>query len=160
MKDYYVLFTSDCCATYSQAQHDATLFNISQFFGQVVTSDEIIACWPQRRPNCGRCLNVLSATLQRRRLPLPLGGEGSHRRRGCYRESSPSAQPLRKPIRHAGPHHRVDVVATMIAVRRDIERDIRALRHRLPQPLDLLGRDQLVLRPCSARRTAHPLGLA
>ena len=30
-KDYYVLFTSDCCATYSQAQHDATLFNIDQF---------------------------------------------------------------------------------------------------------------------------------
>ena len=46
MKDYYVLFTSDCCATYSQAQHDATLFNIDQFFGQVVTSDEITACWP------------------------------------------------------------------------------------------------------------------
>jgi ureidoacrylate peracid hydrolase len=46
MKDYYVLFTSDCCATYSQAQHDATLFNISQFFGQVVTSEEIMACWP------------------------------------------------------------------------------------------------------------------
>ena len=46
MKDYYVLFTSDCCATYSQAQHDATLFNIDQFFGQVVTSDEIMACWP------------------------------------------------------------------------------------------------------------------
>ena len=47
MKDYYVLFTSDCCATYSQAQHDATLFNIDQFFGQVVTSDEIMACWPE-----------------------------------------------------------------------------------------------------------------
>ena len=46
MKDYYVLFTSDCCATYSQAQHDATPFNIDQFFGQVVTSDEIMACWP------------------------------------------------------------------------------------------------------------------
>ena len=46
MKDYYVLFTSDCCATYSQAQHDATLFNISQFFGQVVTSEEIMAYWP------------------------------------------------------------------------------------------------------------------
>ena len=46
MKDYYVLFTSDCNATYSQAQHDATLFNIDQFFGQVVTSEEIMACWP------------------------------------------------------------------------------------------------------------------
>jgi ureidoacrylate peracid hydrolase len=46
MKDYYVVFSSDCTATFSQAQHDATLFNIEQFFGQVATSDEITACWP------------------------------------------------------------------------------------------------------------------
>jgi ureidoacrylate peracid hydrolase len=46
MKDYYVVFSSDCTATYSQAQHDATLANIDQFFGQVATADEIMACWP------------------------------------------------------------------------------------------------------------------
>lgn len=45
LRDYYVVFTSDCTATYSQAQHDATLFNIDQFFGQVVTSEEVMACW-------------------------------------------------------------------------------------------------------------------
>jgi len=45
LRDYYVVFPSDCTATYSQAQHDATLFNIDQFFGQVVTSEEIMECW-------------------------------------------------------------------------------------------------------------------
>ena len=45
LRDYYVVFTSDCTATYSQAQHEATLDNIDQFFGQVVTSEEVMACW-------------------------------------------------------------------------------------------------------------------
>lgn len=45
LRDYYVVFVSDCTATYSQVQHDATLFNIDQFFGQVVTSKDIITCW-------------------------------------------------------------------------------------------------------------------
>ena len=47
MRDYYVVFASDCCATYSQAQHDATLVNIDLFFGEVVTSDQVMACWPR-----------------------------------------------------------------------------------------------------------------
>ncbi len=46
LRDYYVVFTSDCTATYSQAEHDATLQNINSFFGAVVTADEIRACWP------------------------------------------------------------------------------------------------------------------
>jgi ureidoacrylate peracid hydrolase len=46
LKDYYVVFASDCSATFSQAAHDATLYNIDQFFGQVASSDEIMACWP------------------------------------------------------------------------------------------------------------------
>jgi ureidoacrylate peracid hydrolase len=45
LRDYYVVFTSDCTATYSQAQHDAALFNIDQFFGHVVSAEEIMACW-------------------------------------------------------------------------------------------------------------------
>jgi ureidoacrylate peracid hydrolase len=45
LKDYYVVFTSDCSATFSQAVHDATLNNIDQFFGEVVTSEQIMACW-------------------------------------------------------------------------------------------------------------------
>ena len=46
LKDYYVVFTSDCSAPFSQAAHDATLYNIDQFFGEVVTSEQIMACWP------------------------------------------------------------------------------------------------------------------
>lgn len=45
LKDYYVVFTSDCTATYSQLEHDTTLANIDNFFGQVATADEIVACW-------------------------------------------------------------------------------------------------------------------
>jgi ureidoacrylate peracid hydrolase len=45
LRDYYVVFSSDCTATYSQAQHEAALFNIDQFFGQVATSEEVMACW-------------------------------------------------------------------------------------------------------------------
>ena len=47
LRDYYVVFTRDCTATYSEAEHEATLGNIDQFFGQVARSDEVIACWPR-----------------------------------------------------------------------------------------------------------------
>src|SRR6266566_3555084 len=47
LRDYYVVFTSDCTATYDQAAHDATLRNIDAFFGQVVSAEEIQACWEQ-----------------------------------------------------------------------------------------------------------------
>lgn len=50
LRDYYVVFTSDCTATYSQAEHDATLHNIDSFFGAVVTADEVQACWPAAMP--------------------------------------------------------------------------------------------------------------
>jgi len=46
LKDYYVVFTSDCSATFTQASHDATLANIDQFFGEVVSSEQVMACWP------------------------------------------------------------------------------------------------------------------
>ena len=45
LRDYYVVFTSDCTATYTRAEHEATLHNIDLFFGQVAVSDEIVACW-------------------------------------------------------------------------------------------------------------------
>jgi ureidoacrylate peracid hydrolase len=45
LRDYYVVFTSDCTATFSQAEHDAALRNIDQFFGQVVASQDVMACW-------------------------------------------------------------------------------------------------------------------
>lgn len=45
LKDFYVVLTSDCTATYSQEEHDWTLRNIDNFFGQVASSEEVIACW-------------------------------------------------------------------------------------------------------------------
>jgi ureidoacrylate peracid hydrolase len=45
LKDYYVVFTSDCTAAYAQSDHEATLRNIDNYFGQVVRSDEVVACW-------------------------------------------------------------------------------------------------------------------
>jgi ureidoacrylate peracid hydrolase len=45
LRDFYVVFTNDCTAAYAQQDHDATLRNIGRFFGQVVASDEIMACW-------------------------------------------------------------------------------------------------------------------
>ena len=47
LRDYYVVFLSDCTATYAQAAHDATLYNIDQFFGEVAASTDVMACWPQ-----------------------------------------------------------------------------------------------------------------
>jgi len=45
LKDYYVVFTSDCTATYSEPEHDAALANIDNYFGQVVPSSDVVACW-------------------------------------------------------------------------------------------------------------------
>jgi ureidoacrylate peracid hydrolase len=45
LRDYYVVFSNDCTATYSQPAHDMTLENIDSFFGQVANSAEITACW-------------------------------------------------------------------------------------------------------------------
>ena len=45
MRDYYVTFVEDCSATYDQAKHDATLRNMADHFGVVVTANEIIEAW-------------------------------------------------------------------------------------------------------------------
>lgn len=45
MRDYYVTFVEDCSAAYDQAKHDATLRNMADHFGVVVTSDEIMEAW-------------------------------------------------------------------------------------------------------------------
>ena len=45
LRDYYVVFTNDCTATFSQGEHDAALHNIEQFFGQVVPSADVMTCW-------------------------------------------------------------------------------------------------------------------
>ena len=48
-RDYYIAFTSDCAGTYSKEDQEATLNNISRFFGEVVTADEVSACWEKAR---------------------------------------------------------------------------------------------------------------
>ncbi len=44
-RDYYIVFTSDCTATFSKEDHEGTLNNIRRFFGEVVTADEVASCW-------------------------------------------------------------------------------------------------------------------
>jgi ureidoacrylate peracid hydrolase len=45
MLDYYVVLVSDCCATYDQALHNATLVNVERLFGVVHTASEVVAAW-------------------------------------------------------------------------------------------------------------------
>jgi ureidoacrylate peracid hydrolase len=45
LRDYYVVFARDGTATFTRAEHEATLRTIDQFFGQVAGLDEIAACW-------------------------------------------------------------------------------------------------------------------
>jgi nicotinamidase-related amidase len=50
MRDYYVTFVEDCSAAYDQAKHDATLRDMADHFGLVVTSEEVMEAW-QRVPS-------------------------------------------------------------------------------------------------------------
>lgn len=45
MRDYYVTFVQDCSATYDADKHAATLRNVADHFGVVVTSDELMNAW-------------------------------------------------------------------------------------------------------------------
>ncbi len=45
MYGYYTVVLKDLCATYSQELHDTTLRKIDQFYGQVVTSTDVLECW-------------------------------------------------------------------------------------------------------------------
>ena len=45
MRNYWVVFVSDCTASTVQAAHDATLFTMARHFGTVATSDEVMAAW-------------------------------------------------------------------------------------------------------------------
>ena len=47
MKGYYIVFVSDCAATHSVEDQEATLRNIESYFGDVVGSEEVIAAWPK-----------------------------------------------------------------------------------------------------------------
>lgn len=50
MRDFYVVFTSDGSAAYSEAEHRATLEVIDRFFGQVASLDEVEAAWAGQVP--------------------------------------------------------------------------------------------------------------
>ncbi|MBI2911807.1 MAG: cysteine hydrolase, partial [Chloroflexi bacterium] len=57
MRDYYVVFLSDCTGLDDPQVQEATLERIGRYFGQVVTSAEVLAAWrrlpaavPARRP--------------------------------------------------------------------------------------------------------------
>ncbi len=45
MLDYYVIFAGDLTAAYDESLHENTLKNIKEHFGQVLTSEEILAAW-------------------------------------------------------------------------------------------------------------------
>ena len=45
MRDYNVVFVSDCTASHEPELHDATLKNIDKYFGVVARSDEVMKCW-------------------------------------------------------------------------------------------------------------------
>lgn len=47
-KGYYIVFLSDCTATYSEEAHHATLATIHRQFGTVCTADEVEAIWQRR----------------------------------------------------------------------------------------------------------------
>lgn len=48
MLGYYMVVMKDLCATWSQALHEGALSKIDQFYGQVVTSTEVLDCWHLR----------------------------------------------------------------------------------------------------------------
>lgn len=45
MKDYYIVFLSDCTATSALEDHEATLRNINTYFGTVAASNELVSIW-------------------------------------------------------------------------------------------------------------------
>jgi ureidoacrylate peracid hydrolase len=51
MYDHYVTLVEDCSAAYSEEMHKSTVKNISEYFGLVVSSGEIIALWKGLRSN-------------------------------------------------------------------------------------------------------------
>lgn len=45
MKEYYIVLPEDCTASLNKEMHEASLKNISLWFGQVVQSADIYKCW-------------------------------------------------------------------------------------------------------------------
>lgn len=51
MLDYNIAFLSDCTAAFSEEAHQSALANISQFFGTVVRSSQVLDCWERMNTN-------------------------------------------------------------------------------------------------------------
>jgi nicotinamidase-related amidase len=49
MRDYHILFLSDCTAAFSLEEHLMTLKNIDNFFGMVCSSMDLMAFQSKRR---------------------------------------------------------------------------------------------------------------
>ena len=45
MRDYYIVFLSDCTEGTSLEEHQSTLRTMSMFFGEVTTSEEVMKAW-------------------------------------------------------------------------------------------------------------------
>lgn len=54
MRDYHVVLLSDCSATYSEMEQQATLANIRQYFGEVVESTDVLAIWQKEALSAAR----------------------------------------------------------------------------------------------------------
>jgi ureidoacrylate peracid hydrolase len=48
MRDYRVVFVSDCTASTSDSAHQATLFTMGRHFATLATGDEVLASWSTR----------------------------------------------------------------------------------------------------------------
>jgi ureidoacrylate peracid hydrolase len=54
MRDFYVVFTADGTACYSDETHEATLRTIDKYFGPVVSVAEVAGIWRRGAPDGGR----------------------------------------------------------------------------------------------------------
>ncbi|QRP45635.1 cysteine hydrolase family protein [Amycolatopsis sp. FDAARGOS 1241] len=45
MLDYHIAFVGDCCAAFSQAEHEAALTNIDGYFGSVMPAEQLLETW-------------------------------------------------------------------------------------------------------------------
>ncbi|MEW2500391.1 cysteine hydrolase family protein [Amycolatopsis sp. CA-161197] len=50
MLDYHIAFMGDCCAAFTQAEHDAALMNIDKYFGAVMDADQLLSTWDSIAP--------------------------------------------------------------------------------------------------------------
>jgi ureidoacrylate peracid hydrolase len=45
MRDYYAVLVTDCCGALTQVEHEATLHNVTSYFGRALDSSTIIKNW-------------------------------------------------------------------------------------------------------------------